>query len=75
MEGSLIGHIVNKEDSHCTTVVCRCDGAETFLARCVPNLEFHSLAVQLDCADLKINSDGGNEGGGEGVLAESQETA
>lgn len=64
LEGSLIGHIVDEEDSHRTTVVCRCDGAEPFLACCVPYLEFHSLAVQLDCADLEIDSDGGNEGGG-----------
>lgn len=32
------------------------DGPETFLARCVPNLQLDALAIQLYCSDLKINT-------------------
>lgn len=65
LEGSFIGHIVDEKDSHRTAIVCRCDGAETFLASRIPYLKLHSLAVQLDCTNFEVDSDGGNEGGGE----------
>lgn len=65
LEGSFIGHIVDEKDSHRTAIVCRCDGAETFLASRIPYLKLHSLAVQLDCTNFEVDSDGSNEGGGE----------
>ena len=41
----------------------------------IPYLQLHALAVKLDRADLEVDSDGGNEGGSEGVFAEAQQTA
>lgn len=75
MERSLVGHVIDKKDAHRAAVVCSCDGTEAFLARRVPDLQFHSLAVQLDSADFKVDSDRGDERRGKGVFAEPQETA
>ena len=41
----------------------------------IPDLEFDALAVELDGADLEVDADGGDEGGGEAVFAESQQAA
>lgn len=75
LERPLIGHIVDQENAHRATVVGGGDGSKTFLASCVPNLQFHSLSVQLDRTDLEVNSDGCNEGRSERVLAKAQQTA
>ena len=45
------------------------------MTRCVPYLQLHSLAVQLDRPDLEVNADGCDERGCEGILAESEKTA
>lgn len=39
----------------------------------VPNLQFDGLAVELDGANLKVHSDGGNVGLGVGVVSESEQ--
>lgn len=75
LERPLIGHVVDKEDTHSTTVVSRGDGTETFLSCGIPDLQLHSLAIQLNRTDLEINTDGGDEGRSEGVFAETEETA
>jgi len=41
------------------------------LACGIPDLQLDALAVELDGADLEVNADGGDERGGEAVLAES----
>jgi hypothetical protein len=61
VETSLICHIVHQQNSHRTAVVRCCDGAETLLTRCVPDLQLHALAVELDGADLEVDADGGDE--------------
>jgi len=71
----LICDVVYKEDAHGTSVVGSCDGAEALLSSGIPYLQLHTLAVKLDRADLEVDSDGGNEGGSEGVFAEAQQTA
>jgi hypothetical protein len=75
VERFLVGHVIDKEDAHRAAVVCSCDRTEAFLTGRVPNLQFHSLAIQLDGANFEIDSDRGDERRGEGVFAESQETA
>lgn len=42
---------------------------------CIPYLQFHSLAVQFNGADFEVYAYGSDEGGGEGVFAEAEETA
>jgi hypothetical protein len=61
VEGSLVGDIIHQQDTHCSTIVCRGDGSEPLLASRVPNLKFNSLSIQLDCADLKVDSDRSDE--------------
>lgn len=75
MERPLVGHVIDEENTHRAAVVCSCDGTEAFLTGRVPDLQFHSLAIQLDGADLEIDSDRSDERWGEGVFAESQKTA
>jgi hypothetical protein len=38
-------------------------------------LQFDALAVEVDGADLEIDSDGCDEGGGEAIFAEAEEAA
>lgn len=71
---TFVGHVVDKQDPHSTTVVCCSDGTKAFLACCIPDLEFHSFPVQLDRADLEINSDSRDERWSERIFAETQET-
>jgi hypothetical protein len=75
VETLLICDVVDKEDTHGTSVVSSCNGAEALLSCGIPYLQLHALAVKLDRADLEVDSDGGNEGGSEGVFAETQQTA
>ena len=37
--------VVCKDDSHCALIVSLRNGSETFLTCCIPDLEFHILAV------------------------------
>lgn len=67
----LVCYVVNQQDTHGTSVVGCGDGAETLLARGIPYLQLDALAVEFDCADLEVDSDGGDEGGGERVFAEA----
>lgn len=75
VETPLVCHIIDQQDAHGAAVVCRGNGAETFLAGGVPDLQLDTLTVELDGPYLEVDADGGDEGGGEGVFAESQKTA
>lgn len=75
VKGSLVGHVVDEQDAHGAAVVGGGDGPEALLAGGVPDLELDALAIELDGADLEVDADGGDEGGGEGVLAEAQQAA
>jgi hypothetical protein len=48
----LVGDVKDDNDAVCTPVVAAGDGAESFLACSVPDLELDDFAVQLDCADF-----------------------
>ena len=54
VEGFIVSHIIDNNDTVCTSVVGGSDGAETFLSSSVPNLEFDCLSVKLNCADFLI---------------------
>jgi len=75
VEALLIRHVVHQQDTHGASVVSGGDGAEALLTRGVPYLQLNALAVQLNRADLEIDTDSGDEGGREGVFAETQQTA
>ena len=75
VETPLVRYIIHEEDAHGASVICGGDGAEALLAGGVPYLELHALAVELDGPDLEVDSDCGDEGGCEGVFAESQQAA
>lgn len=57
IERFFIRHIVDEENSHSSTVVGSRDCPEAFLPRSVPYLQLHSLAVQVNCSDLKVDAD------------------
>jgi hypothetical protein len=44
------------------------------LASGIPNLQLDALAIQLDRSYLEVDTDGGYEGGSEGIFAETQQT-
>jgi hypothetical protein len=75
IETLLIRHIVNQQNTHSTTVISSSNGTEALLASSIPDLQLDTLVIELDGANLKVNADGGDEGGGKAVFAESQQTA
>lgn len=74
-ERSTVGDVVDQEDALGTAEVRRGNGAETFLARRVPNLKFDPFSVHLDVLNLKVYPDGRDEGGREGVVGVSEKQA
>jgi hypothetical protein len=71
-EAPLIRNIVHKQNSHGAPVVRRRNGPEALLARGIPYLQLHALAVELNGADLEVDTDSGNKRGRERVFAEAQ---
>jgi hypothetical protein len=65
LEAPLIRNIVHQQNTHGAAVVCRRDCTEALLPRCVPYLQLHALAVELNGADLEVDADGGDERGRE----------
>ena len=75
VEAPFICNVVDQQNAHSASVVGRGDGPEALLAGGVPDLQLDALAVELDGPDLEVDADGGDEGGGERVLTEAQQTA
>ena len=71
----LVSNIINQQNPHRPSVVSSRNRAKPLLSRSIPDLQFHSFAVELDGADFEVDAYGGDEGGGEGVFAEAQEAA
>lgn len=71
----LVRDVVDEQDAHGAAVVGGGDGAEALLAGRIPDLQLDALAVELDGPDLEVDADSGDEGRGEGVLAEAQQAA
>lgn len=72
---SLVRHIIDQENAHCATVVGCCDRAEALLTGGVPYLQLYPLAVEVDSADFEVDAYRCDEGWGEAVFAEAEETA
>ncbi len=56
-----------------TSIVSTSDGAKTFLAGSVPNLEFAQFVVNLGHFESKVDSDGGQVVVNEVVITEADE--
>ena len=52
----LLGDVVHHDGAHGVPVVGRGDGPVPLLARRVPDLQLDLFAVQLNCADLEVNT-------------------
>ena len=52
----IVSDIVDHDDPVGAAVVGRSDRAEALLACCIPDLELDGLAIQLNCADLEVNT-------------------
>jgi hypothetical protein len=48
----LIRDVIDNNDAVSATIVARSDRAEAFLAGSIPDLQFNSLSLEFDCADL-----------------------
>ena len=75
VERALVCGVVDEQDAHGSTVVGGGDGAETLLTGRIPDLELDPLAIEFDRTDFEVDADRGDEGRGEGILAEAQKTA
>lgn len=75
IETLLIRNIVDQQDTHSASVICGGDRSESFLTGCIPYLQLHSLAIQIDRADLKVDSYCRNERWCEAVFGEAKQTA
>lgn len=64
LERFLVSYVVDQENAHRASVVGSGDCSKAFLASGIPDLQLHPLAIEFDCADLEVNADGCDEGGG-----------
>jgi hypothetical protein len=61
VEALLVRDVVDQENPHRPAVVgCR-DRPETLLPSRIPDLKLQPLSLLLNCANLEINSNGGDE--------------
>lgn len=58
VERAFIRDIIDEKYSHSSSVVSSCDSPKTLLTCCIPYLELDALTVELDRANLKVNTDG-----------------
>ena len=73
VEGLLVRDIVHHNDSMGTTVIRRGNRTETFLSSGIPNLKLDGLSIQLNGADLKVDTNGRNVGFRVGIVGKSKE--
>ena len=75
VEGLHIGDIVHYGNTVGTAVVGGGDGAEALLSSGIPDLKLDGLPVQVQGADLEIDTDGADVGLGVGIIDETEEEA
>ncbi len=72
-EALAVGDVIGHDDAVCALVIAAGDRLEALLAGGVPNLQLDGLAVNLDGADLEVDSDGGHEVVSEDIVCESEQ--
>jgi hypothetical protein len=70
-----VRHVINKQDALSPPEITRSNRPKAFLSRSIPNLKLDPLPVHFDVLDLEIDPDGGDKGGGEGVVGVTEEEA
>ena len=75
VETVFIRAIICKHYSLSILKIILSDVSIALLACSVPNLELDIFPIELNVLDLKIDSDSGNEGGGEVLISEFQKDA
>jgi len=67
-KGPSVGDIVDEENALGAAKVGRCDGPETLLPGCVPDLQLDASPVNINILNLEVNSNRCDERGGERVV-------
>jgi len=75
VEGLHIGDVVHYGNTVGTAVVGGSDGAETLLSSGIPDLKLDGLSVQVQGADLEIDTDGADVRLSVGIIDETEEEA
>jgi hypothetical protein len=73
VERVLVGHVVDEQNAHGSSVVGCGNRAESLLSGRIPYLKLHLCIATHDRLDLEVNTDSCDEGGGEGVVRVSKQ--
>lgn len=73
LEGLHVSDVVHDDDSVSTLIVRRSDGFESFLTSSVPDLELHSLALDIEGSNFEVDSNRGQEAIIEDIVGETEE--
>lgn len=74
-EALLVCHIINQQNAHSTPIIGGCNRPEPLLTSCVPYLKLDAFSIQVNRADLEVDTDGGYERGCKAVLRETKKAA
>jgi hypothetical protein len=72
-EALTVGDVVGHDDAVGSLVVAACYRLESLLSSGIPDLELDGLSVDLDGANLKVDSDGRHEVVCEDIISESEQ--
>ena len=68
-----IGQVIGDNDTVRTSIIARRDSLETILTSGIPNLQLDGLAIDLDRADLEVDTNGRHEAIMEDIISESEQ--
>ena len=74
-EGAAIGHVIHEKNALSAAEIRGGNSSETLLSRSIPDLELNASSVNINVLDFEVNTDGGNEGGGKGIVCVTEEQA
>jgi hypothetical protein len=75
IERVFLGHIVDKQNAHCSLIVCLGDGPKPFLPGSIPYLQLHVLVLDFDGFYSKVNPNGGHVACWKLVIRKSKQNA